>query len=278
MTARWRLALLGGSVDGSPSPQMHEAMLHACGLEGEYRARSCTAAELPAILAELRDGRLNGAQVTMPHKSAVAQACDRLAGDAVLTGSVNTVVVDGDELVGHSTDAGGLEAALRHDGLWPAPGRRAVVLGAGGAAAAVVLMLARAGCEEVLIAARRVAAAEELARSMSAAAPVRAMAFADVRLPDAIDAAGILVNATPVGLGALPVDPRRLGPDVIVVDLRYRPRPVDLVDACRARGLRAVDGLEMLAQQAVQSFTLWTGVQPAVEVARAALLAAVRTW
>jgi shikimate dehydrogenase len=278
MTGSWRLALLGGSVDGSPSPQMHNAMLRACGLEGEYVARSCTAAELPAILAELRDGRLNGAQVTMPHKRAVAQACDRLAGDAALTESVNTVVVDGDELVGHSTDATGLEAALRHDGLWPAPGGRGVVLGAGGAAAAVVLMLARAGFQEVLVAARRVTAAAELARRMSTKAPVRPLALADERLRDAVDGAEMLVNATPAGLGGLPVDPRRLGSQVTVVDLRYRPRPVDLVEACLARGLRACDGLEMLAQQAAQSFTLWTGMKPSVEVARAALVAAVRTW
>ncbi len=107
---------------------------------------------------------------------------------------------------------------------------------------------------------------------------MRALALADERLLDAIGSAGLLVNATPAGLGGLPVDPGRLGSEATVVDLRYRPRPVDLVDACRARGLRACDGLEMLTQQAVQSFTLWTGMKPSVEVARAALLAAVHTW
>jgi shikimate 5-dehydrogenase len=53
---------------------------------------------------------------------------------------------------------------------------------------------------------------------------------------------------------------------------------VDLVEACRARGLRAGDGLEMLAQQAARSFALWTGMHPSVDVARAALLVAVRSW
>jgi shikimate dehydrogenase len=50
---------------------------------------------------------------------------------------------------------------------------------------------------------------------------------------------------------------------------------VDLVAAARARGLRAADGLEMLLQQGMLSFALWTGMEPPAGVARMALREAV---
>jgi shikimate dehydrogenase len=84
-----------------------------------------------------------------------------------------------------------------------------------------------------------------------------------------------VVNATPGGLAALPLRLDRLGAGCTVIDLRYRPRPVDLVAAAREAGLRACDGLEMLLQQGMLSFRRWTGLEPPWEEARAALLAAV---
>jgi shikimate dehydrogenase len=85
----------------------------------------------------------------------------------------------------------------------------------------------------------------------------------------------VVVNATPAPLEALPFHPRDLPATAIVVDLRYRPRPVDLVSAARAAGLRAGDGLEMLLHQGMLSFRRWTGLEPPWNAARAALAEAV---
>ena len=59
------------------------------------------------------------------------------------------------------------------------------------------------------------------------------------------------------------------------MDLRYGPRPVDVVAAALETGHRAADGLEMLLQQGLLSFEIWTGkVAPAAAV-RSALHRAV---
>ena len=58
-----------------------------------------------------------GLSVTMPHKDAVAAACDRLSPDAAALGAVNCVVPDGDALVGHNTDGAGFVGALAADGI-----------------------------------------------------------------------------------------------------------------------------------------------------------------
>ena len=296
-----RLWLLGHGIAHSPSPAMQNAALRACGLDWEYAIRDVAPADLDGVLQAMRAGAAVGANVTIPHKRAVAAACDELEGDAAVTGAVNTVVVEDGRLIGANTDARGLELALRHDGLWPDMGAAVVVLGAGGAAGAAGLALYRSSPSGVWFAARRLDAATQVGLALSrqdyrerAAAVVagvrpstphdhdndcdfgalRWSADGVVRQLRAAPHA-VLVNATPAPLADLPVDVAALPSTCTVVDLRYRPRPVDLVDAARARGLRATDGLEMLLQQGMLSFTRWTGREAPVDAARAALQQAV---
>lgn len=279
VVTRPALWLLGHGVAASPSPAMQNAALRACGLDWEYAIRDVPLAELASALQALRDGVARGANVTIPHKRVVAEACDELVGDALLTGAVNTVTVgEGGRLIGDNTDALGLQGALHAQGLLPDAGASVVVLGAGGAAAAAVLALTRASAGRITVVARRPDAAEAIRVQMGAHAPLlvpgvwdRAAVHEWLRL----SGSSVLVNATPAGLDALPVDVAQLPDTCVVVDLRYRPRPVDLVAAAQARGLRATDGLEMLLHQGMLSFQRWTGLEPPWNVARDALQQAV---
>ena len=270
-----RLWLIGRGIDRSPSPAMQQAALRARGIAGTYEIVDVVAAALPEVINRLRAGEAGGANVTVPHKRAVAAACDRLEGDALSIRAVNTVVVEEGRLVGANTDAAGFEGALRTLGLWPKPATTAVVLGAGGASAAVVLALGRVPVNRVVIAARRPDRATAFAARLSGVAAVATAEWTPVTLRPLLASADVLVNATPAPLGVLPLDVRDLKPGAIVVDLRYRPRPVDLVAAASAGGLRACDGLEMLLHQGMLSFRRWTGLEPPWEEARAALLQAV---
>lgn len=269
-----RLWLLGQGVSHSPSPVMQNAALRACGLDCDYAIRDVSAAELPHVLAELREGAAAGCNVTIPYKRAVAAACDVLDGDAEVTGAVNTVVRTADGLlIGHNTDAHGLEAALRYEDLWPAPGGVVVVLGAGGAAAAALLAMSRAHPAQLHVAARRPESALALTHVISAGVldfDAGAVSLALHGAPHSV-----LVNATPAPLRDLPVDVTSLPLGCTVVDLRYRYDAGDLVPSARSRGLRATDGLEMLLRQGMLSFELWTGVAPPLDVARRALHDAV---
>ncbi|HET9050632.1 MAG TPA: shikimate dehydrogenase, partial [Candidatus Dormibacteraeota bacterium] len=235
-------------------------------------------------VARLRAGEAAGANVTIPYKRRAAAAADALEGDAALLGAVNTLVAADGALVGANTDAAGLELAMRTHGLWPldpsgAP-EVALVLGAGGAAAAAVLVAVRAGAGRVVVAARRPDAASATAtdlggrlRAAGLDAHVDGAAMTDV--PGIAPASGWIVNATPAGAPELPVDVTRLRPSAVVVDLRYRPRPVDLVAAASAAGMRAADGLEMLLAQGMLSLRRWTGREPPWAEARDALRHAV---
>jgi shikimate dehydrogenase len=270
-----RLCLVGAGISRSPSPVMHQAAMQSSGVEGTYVLRDLAPDDIDSFVAELRAGRYTGCNVTAPYKAVMAARCDRLDGDAESLGVVNTITVSGGRLVGVTTDADGFELALSLDSMWPRQGSTALVLGAGGAAAAIALALTRVPLLRLRIAARREAAAAALADRLRGSGDIATVPWDRDAIAATCAHSSIVVNATPAGLDALPFDPRAIPPACSVVDLRYVPRPVDVVAAALESGHRASDGLEMLLQQGLLSFEIWTGkIAPAVAV-RNALLRAV---
>jgi shikimate dehydrogenase len=254
---------------------MHQAAMQSSGVEGTYVLRDLAPADIDGFVEELRQGRYTGCNVTTPYKAVMAARCDRLEGDAESLGVVNTITVRGGRLIGVTTDADGFELALSRASMWPRQGATALVLGAGGAAAAVALALTRVPLLRLRIAARRQAAAASLAERLRGAGDIATVPWDRDAIAATCAHSAIVVNATPVGLDGLPFTPRSLPPACSVVDLRYRPRPVDLVAAALETGHRASDGLEMLLQQGLLSFEIWTGRVAPPGAVRNALLRAV---
>jgi shikimate dehydrogenase len=276
-------AVIGHPVRHSLSPVLHNAAFAALGLDWVYVALDVAPGNGAAAVVGMRALGIQGLNITMPHKADVAGAVDRLAPEAAALGAVNTVVREGSELVGHNTDGAGLLAALRNDEHLELVGRRCLVVGAGGAARAVVLALAGAGVAEIVIAARRPEAA--------AAAAALAPGLARVGVVDDAAAASLIVNATPVGMAHVagdatiggadavavwPVDPSRLGPGQIVVDLIYDPLVSPLLAAARERGAVGINGVGMLLHQAAAAFRLWTHEEAPHDAMSAALMDELR--
>ena len=270
-----RLCLVGAGISQSPSAVMHQAAMDASGIKGTYVLRDVQPAELDGFVGELREGRYTGCNVTAPYKASMAAACDCLEGDAGTLGVVNTITIRDSRLIGCTTDADGFELALSNQNMWPRQGATALLLGAGGAAAAVALALTRVPLLRLRVAARRQEAADTLAQRLHGSGDIATVPWE----PDAIAREGahsaIVVNATSAGLDALPLEPHALPVGCAVIDIRYAPRPVDVVTAALESGHRASDGLEMLLQQALLSFSVWTGTAAPERAVRDALLKAV---
>lgn len=255
MTTPLLFRLLGHGIAYSASPAMQSAGFAALGLPHRYELADLPPESIDAAVASLREPGSGGANVTTPHKMAVAERCDELSPDAALLGAVNCVVpVDG-RLVGHNTDLPALEdelRALRPDGVG-----RAVLLGAGGAGRAVEVALERTG-------ATRVVGLQRRDGSWS-------------RLADELAEADLVVNATPVGTGSdeSPIPTALLRPGLAVYDLVYRPSPTRLVRDARAAGARARGGAGMLLGQGWRSLELWLGVAAPIEAMRAGLRTAL---
>jgi len=267
-------AVIGDPVRHSLSPAMHNAAFAELGLDWVYLAFPVPSGAGADAVAAMRTLRLGGLSVTMPHKAEVLAAVDRVDTTATELGAANCLAWSGDGLTAHNTDGRGFIDSLRLDaGVDPA-GRTAVVLGAGGAARAVVFALAGAGAQSVVVVNRTLARAEEA----TALAPT----IARVGGLDDVATADIVVNATPVGMGARgdesgasPVPSHSLHAGQTVVDLVYTPVRTPLLEAAAACGAQAVDGIGMLVHQAGHALTLWTGRPAPLAVMRGAAREAI---
>ena len=277
----YRVALIGWPVEHSLSPVMHNAAFKALGIDWRYELFPVPPGQLGAAVADLHAGGCRGANVTLPHKSAIMAYLDKIDDAARAIGAVNTIAVRGTRLAGYNTDGPGFLRALREAGLEPA-GRRALVLGAGGAARAVVYALAQAGCS-VTVFNRTVAHAAELARNLNGLGLGGAVSTVPGEAAlRALDLApfDLLVNATVAGMwpncGESPWPAGLALPSHwSVFDLVYNPLETRLLGEARQAGARAVNGLGMLVWQGALAFELWTGQAPPVGLMRAAAVEAL---
>jgi shikimate dehydrogenase len=213
-----------------------------------------------------------GFNCTIPHKVAVVEHLDRLSRAATLIGAVNTVVREGDELVGENTDGAGFLAALRRR-RDPA-GARVVLLGAGGAARAIGVELALAGAAAITVVNRGPERGAELGALLGAHVEVRVEELADgFRVPADAD---LVVNATSIGLypdvdAEVPLDLAEVAGRALVADVVPNPPETRFLREAAAAGCETLDGLEMLVEQGRIGFRLWTGVEPDAEIMRDAL-------
>lgn len=226
---------------------MHNAAFRELGLDWTYELLDVPPGEVPSAITRLRQPDVAGANVTIPHKQAVLQHLDSVDPEAVRARAVNTIVREGDRLVGSNTDIAAIGAAVASVGLEPR-GAKVVILGAGGAARASAVALEGAHLTFV----SRHPDDSDL--------PGRVIAWDDPSLHTLVRSADLLLNATPLGRrDEMPIRPAALPRDGAVVDLVYVTGGTPLVRKARSLGLRTADGWEVLLAQGARSFETWTG-------------------
>lgn len=248
---------------------LHAAGYRALGLDFAYVPFAIERDELASALDAMRALKIRGFGVSMPFKLDVIPLLDALDPMAARIGAVNTIVNDAGRLVGYNTDAPGSARALGE--AMELADRRVLVLGAGGAARAVVHALADRSMH-VAIANRTREKASALADDVNRSQPAHPVRAVDALELDAYDA---LVNCTSQTMaeygGASPVASEAIPPNLVVMDIVYKPVQTALVKAAEARGARAVHGGRMLLYQAARQFELYTGRTAPLDAMHAAL-------
>jgi shikimate dehydrogenase len=264
-----KVGVIGWPVEHSLSPVIHNAAFVALGMDWVYVALPVAAARLPAALEGLGALGFAGANVTMPHKTRAAELVLDLSDDARLLRAVNTIVVGTDGPAGHNTDALGFERFLREDTGFDPSGRAALLFGAGGGARACALALSRGGLAELSVAVREPSRGEDLRATLEGSGTaLRVVSIDDVSEVHA----GLIVNATPLGVHGERLPLPSLVPGVVGVDLLYRPSATPFQAEIREGGGSVFGGLGLLLHQAAISFELWTGQTPPLSVMSAAAL------
>jgi len=250
--------VVGQPIRQSLSPFLHTAWLRHAGLNGVYAPFSpADEHRFERLILSCRTNGITGLNITAPFKEIALQLADSSSELARRCGSANLLTFDEDGgLHAHSTDGYGLIQAFRLQ----APdcdltSGAVTLLGAGGASRAVVASLLDLGCKDVRIVNRTVARAEEIVFAFSEGVSAYALSDTD----RAFDGAVAVINAASGG----PLPPLdALDEGATVMDMTYRPLVTPFLQSAQVRGLKIVDGLMMLIEQARPSFEAFYGVAP----------------
>lgn len=256
----------------SLSPSIYRAAFSALEVEATYET-VCVPADRPELVAPVMAefAARGGGNVTVPHKRVAAAAARLLRPAARRTGAVNCFWLDESGLlVADNTDVGGFRAALDELSEVDLRGSTVLLVGAGGAARAVAVACHEGGAGRIDVLSRRPERAAAMIRDLGIAD--RAGAIVAASPGQVYD---LVVNSTPLGLDR--DDPLPLALDALHVglafDLVYGRGGTSWTAHAAGLGIRALDGLGMLLQQARLSLENWLGrgLPHVVEVMRQAL-------
>jgi len=280
-----RLGVMGDPVAHSRSPGFQNAALRFCGIQARYARLHVPPARFNEVLCALPTAGFLGANVTIPHKAAALAGVDEADAYARASGSVNTIVVNGEKLMGFNTDGPGLVRAIREEFNVDMRDLRVVLLGAGGGAGrAIAVQCAMERCERLVLVNRTMEKARSLAAELAPyfqtdrlcgpADRIVAIPFDDDLLRRELENADILINATSLGMKRTDppvISPSLLTANLLVYDTVYAGGTSRLLEDAAAAGARVANGLGMLLHQGALSFEVWFNRAAPLEEMRRAL-------
>ncbi|MEQ1534083.1 MAG: shikimate dehydrogenase [Sideroxydans sp.] len=254
-----KYAVIGNPISHSKSPFIHKMFAQQTGQDISYEAIESPLEGFAETIARLRAEGYKGCNVTVPFKFEAYQLATQRSGRANDANAVNTLIFEGDQILGDNTDGVGLLADIEKNIQYPLFLKDALILGAGGAAAGVMWPLFNAGVG-IIVANRTLEKAQTLADAFEGAGTVFAKRYEDL----AGRRFDIVINATSSGLSdELPPLPDGLfKPGALAYDMMYG-KDTPFLKFARAQGAAVIaDGLGMLVEQAATSFALWRKVRP----------------
>lgn len=270
-------AVIGNPIAHSLSPAIHNAAFDALGLDYVYIA--CRVEDVRGALAGVRAlSNFRGLSVTIPHKIEAMQYVDEISDEDRSIGSINTVIHEGDRLIGLGTDGPGALKAIRDAGV-EVDGLHVLMLGAGGAARAVAFTLARkTRLRELTMLDIDAAMLQRLTTDLRQGTPavITDALMTPQSLAAAMARADLIIHCTPIGMHPREhvslVPPELFRPGQVVFDIVYTPLETKLLSEAKACGLKIIPGVEMFVNQAVLQFEQFTGVDAPIEVMRRVVL------
>lgn len=259
-----RYVVMGNPVEHSRSPWIHARFAELTGQALTYGKHLTPLDGFASTLATLREQGVKGCNVTVPFKFEAYAAATRHTQRATRAGACNTLVLQGDEVLGDNTDGLGLVRDITVNAGVPLRGARVLLLGAGGAAAGVLGPLLDEQPRELVVYNRTPAKADALVASHATHALSNKCELKSLTSQALDGVFDVILNATAssLGHGDIPAPDSVLRPGALVVDMMYGPAAQPFLAWAARHGATGRDGLGMLVEQAAAAFELWRGVRP----------------
>ena len=108
--------VIGNPIKHSLSPKLHNYWFKKNNINAVYNRKKINQSDIKDIVSEIRNGKLDGINVTVPFKKSIIPFIDELSSEAKEAQSVNTIYKERKKILGHNTDISGFELAIRKKG------------------------------------------------------------------------------------------------------------------------------------------------------------------
>ena len=122
--------VVGNPINHSLSPLIHNLWIKENNIKSIYNSQKLNSQDLGKLILSIREGKISGANITVPFKREIITFLDKLSPEAKDTQSVNTIYLKDNEITGHNTDVIGFKKSIE-DIRFNVAGKKILILGAG---------------------------------------------------------------------------------------------------------------------------------------------------
>ena len=210
------------------------------------------------IIGEVKKGKINGINVTIPFKKSIIPFLDQLTPLAKEAQSVNTIFKKDNKVVGDNTDIGGFEKGLKHIN-YDLKNKNVFILGAGGVVPSIILALKRLGAAKIILSNRTKKKADDLKKKYT---DLEIINWGEI--PDF----NMIINATSLGLkndDQIKLNYADIGTNKLFYDIIYNPSKTKFLSKAKQFGNQIENGKMMFIYQAQLAFKIWHNVLPKID-------------
>ncbi|BDC19724.1 shikimate dehydrogenase [Acidianus sp. HS-5] len=234
--------IIGKNIPYTLSPAIHNYSFEKMGINAVYLAFDIKEEEK---FKEIAKGLLEvseGLNVTIPYKEKIIPLLDGLSKEAEEIGAVNTIF----KKRGFNTDYLAVKSLVLEKGIGKV--EKSLIFGAGGAAKAAAFALSSLG-SEIFIINRTVNKAQELSERL------KEKGYSAKVVPSCGFDYDVVVNSTPT--------PSYIHEECVkgklAIEFVYSPLYTEFLKRASSKGLKTINGLEILVRQALEAQKIWLG-------------------
>ena len=250
--------VIGNPIGHSLSPKLHNHWIKKNNIDAVYDKKQLNENDIEGTILKVRNGEIDGINVTVPFKKSVIPYLDQLTPLANEAQSVNTIYKEKNKVIGHNTDIGGFELGLKRIN-YNVKNKKVFILGAGGVVSSIILALKKMGASKIILSNRTKEKAEDLKKI-----------YSDLEIIDWGETPdfNVIINATSLGLknhDEIKLDYTDMGSNKLFYDVIYNPRQTKFLSKAKQLGNQIENGKMMFVYQAHQAFTIWHKIMPEID-------------
>jgi len=262
--------VIGNPIEHSLSPQLHNYWIKKNNINAVYDKKQLNESDIEEIITEVKNGKIDGINVTVPFKKSVIPFLDKLTPLANETRSVNTIYKEKengiDTVVGDNTDVGGFKQSLEYIN-YNVKNKKVFILGAGGVVPSILKALEKLKVSKVYISNRTKEKAKDLESHYKISLGLETLDWG--QSPDF----DIIINATSLGLknsDKIELDYNKykskfFGKKKLFYDVIYNPSKTNFLLKGEELGNETTNGRMMFICQAQLAFMTWHNILPKID-------------